>query len=254
VKIINWNVNSLKAREPLVELLIKKENPQIICLQELKTDDKEIVNGFFHKHGYLNINSTQKSYNGVAIGYKNLNTKNIELKNLNKEQARNNCLLLKDYNIILLNCYFPNGNPIKTEKFQIKTTWMNQIFEHLKEMEKKYHIIITGDFNVIPTDQDAHDIKKYKNDALASSEARSYFRKYKNLDLIDPFEFQEKKSSYTFFDYKTYKFGKEEGIRIDFFLLSPYLYKFINSLKVLKDYRNMERPSDHCPILMKLNI
>ena len=186
LKIISWNVNSLRARVPLVQRLIQEEKPDIICLQELKIDDKIYVSDFFKPYSYNTISQNQKSYNGVSISYQEeMSIKDISFSELNKLQARNNVLLLEKQGIALVNNYFPNGNPIKTEKFQIKTTWMNQIFEHLKEMEKKYHIIITGDFNVIPTDQDAHDIKKYKNDALASSEARSYFRKYKNLDLID---------------------------------------------------------------------
>jgi exodeoxyribonuclease-3 len=96
--------------------------------------------------------------------------------------------------------------------------------------------------------------KKYKNDALAQPESRKEFYKLINLDLIDVFKTTPKKQSYTFFDYKTYKFGKEEGIRIDFFLLSPFLKSKIMKLKVLKEYRDMDRPSDHCPILIDLNI
>ena len=115
-------------------------------------------------------------------------------------------------------------------------------------------MIITGDFNVIPKDEDAHDIKKYRKDALAQPETRKEFYKYLNLDLLDVFENEPKKSSYTFFDYKTYKFGKEEGIRIDFFLISPFLKNKIMKVKVLKEYRDMDRPSDHCPILIDLNI
>ena len=98
------------------------------------------------------------------------------------------------------------------------------------------------------------DIKKYRKDALAQPETRKEFYKYLNLDLLDVFESEPKKNSYTFFDYKTYKFGKEEGIRIDFFLISPFLKNKIMKVKVLKEYRDMERPSDHCPILMDLNI
>ena len=248
-------MNSIRAREPLLEQLIKKENPDIICLQELKTENKNIVQDFFKLYDYESICSTQKAYNGVAIAYKNQKKiGNIDLNNLNKLQARNNCILIKDLNTVILNCYFPNGNPIGTEKFELKTNWMKNILVHLKELQKNYNVLITGDFNVIPQDADAHDIKKYKNDALASREARKFFYSYKNLDLIDPFEFEDKNTTYTFFDYKTYKFGKNEGIRIDFFLLSPVLFKNITNRKVLKEYRDMERPSDHCPILIELNI
>jgi exodeoxyribonuclease-3 len=131
---------------------------------------------------------------------------------------------------------------------------MDTLHENLKKIKDEYEIILTGDFNVIPEDNDAHDIKKYKKDALAQPETRKKFNKLLNLDLLDVFKNETKKSSYTFFDYKTYKFGKEEGIRIDFFLISPFLKSKIMNIKVLKEYREMERPSDHCPIMMELNI
>ena len=214
-----------------------------------------LTKNFFKLYSYKSISVTQKSYNGVAIAYKiKENIKNINLNNLNTPQARNNCILIENLKTVILNCYFPNGNPKGTEKFELKTNWMENMLAHLKELKKKYNIIITGDFNVIPYDSDAYDIKKYKNDALASKEARKFFYSYKNLDLIDPFEYEDKISTYTFFDYKTYKFGKNEGIRIDFFLLSPLLFKNISNKKVLKEYRDMVRPSDHCPILIELDI
>ena len=248
-------MNSIRARESLLEKLIQKENPDMICLQELKTENANIVEDFFKSHNYDSISSTQKAYNGVAIAYKNQKKiKNLNLDDLNNLQARNNCILIEDLNTVILNCYFPNGNPIGTEKFELKTNWKKNILIHLKELQKKHNILITGDFNVIPQDTDAHDIKKYKNDALVSREARRFFYSYKNLDLVDPFEFEDKNSTYTFFDYKTYKFGKNEGIRIDFFLLSPFLFRYVTNRKVLKEYRDMERPSDHCPILLELNI
>ena len=173
---------------------------------------------------------------------------------MNDHQARNNTVIFEDKNIVLLNNYFPNGNPIDSEKFDFKKQWMDELYNEVKKLKKKYEIIITGDFNVIPEDDDAHDIKKYKKDALAQPESRKEFYKYLNLDLLDVFENQPKNQSYTFFDYKTYKFGKEEGIRIDFFLTSPFLKSKVMKVKVLKEYREMERPSDHCPIMMQLNI
>ena len=255
LKFISWNVNSLRAREPLVQKIIEKENPDILCIQELKIDDSEYVSNFFNRYDYQSISQTQKSYNGVSISLKkNINFDELNLSNLNDVQARNNTIILKEQNIVILNNYFPNGNPMESEKFDFKIKWMTDLYNEIKKLKSKYEIIITGDFNVIPLDEDAYDIKKYKKDALAQPESRKEFYKYLNLDLIDIFENQPKKQSYTFFDYKTYKFGKEEGIRIDFFLISPFLKSKIMNLKVLKEYREMERPSDHCPILMQLNI
>ena len=255
VKIISWNVNSLRAREPLVQKIIEKEKPNILCIQELKIDDHEYVSNFFSQFNYHSITQTQKSYNGVSISYdKNLEIEDLTFSNLNKIQARNNIIILKQQNIAIINNYFPNGNPIDTDKFTYKLEWMDTLHENLKKIKDEYEIILTGDFNVIPEDNDAHDIKKYKKDALAQPETRKKFNKLLNLDLLDVFKNETKKSSYTFFDYKTYKFGKEEGIRIDFFLISPFLKSNIMNIKVLKEYREMERPSDHCPIMMELNI
>tara|TARA_Y100000996_G_C22544643_1_gene651325 strand:- start:641 stop:1453 length:813 start_codon:yes stop_codon:yes gene_type:complete len=255
LKIISWNVNSLRAREPLVEKLIKKENPDIICIQELKIDDNEYVNNFFLPFKYRTFSKTQKGYNGVSISLKNdINVKDITFSHLNKEQARNNSILLSNYKTVIINNYFPNGNPIESDKFSFKLNWMNDLYNEIKNLKQDYKIILTGDFNVIPKDDDAHDIKKYKNDALAQLDTRKEFFKYLNLDLLDIFESETKNKSYTFFDYKTYKFGKEEGIRIDFFLVSPFLKNKLINFKVLKEYREMERPSDHCPIMMDLNI
>lgn len=255
LKLISWNVNSLRAREPLVQKLVGQENPDVLCVQELKIDDQEYVNNFFTPYDYQTISQTQKSYNGVSISIKKqIGFKELNLSKLNDHQARNNTVIFEKKNIVLINNYFPNGNPIDSEKFDFKKTWMNDLYNEIKTLKAKYRIIITGDFNVIPEDEDAHDIKKYKNDALAQPESRREFYKYLNLDLLDVFENQPKNQSYTFFDYKTYKFGKEEGIRIDFFLTSPFLKSRVMNVKVLKEYRDMERPSDHCPIMMQLNI
>ena len=255
LKFISWNVNSLRAREPLVQNIIEKENPDVLCIQELKIDDSEYVNNFFKQHDYQTLSQTQKSYNGVSISLKqNIKFDEVDLLNLNGAQARNNTIILKEQKIALLNNYFPNGNPIDSEKFDFKIKWMSDLYDEIKKLKDKYEIIITGDFNVIPLDEDAHDIKRYKKDALAQPESRKEFYKYLNLDLIDIFEHHPKKQSYTFFDYKTYKFGKEEGIRIDFFLLTPFLKSKMMNSKVLKEYREMERPSDHCPVMIQLNI
>ncbi len=255
MRIISWNVNSLRAREPLIESLILTEKPDILCLQELKILDKDYVKNFFNKFLLKTLSETQKSYNGVSISFnKDINLKEISLKKLNLIQARNNTVILEDLKLAIINCYFPNGNPIDTEKFIKKIEWMKILYEEIKSLKDDYEILLTGDFNVIPEDEDAYDIKKYKNDALAQPQSRKEFNKLINLDLIDVFKNIPKKQSYTFFDYKTYKFGKDEGIRIDFFLLSPFIRSKIVKIKVLKEYRDLERPSDHCPIMIDLNI
>ena len=112
MRVISWNVNSLRAREPLLEKLVLKEKPDILCLQELKILDKDYVESFFKKFSLKTLSETQKSYNGVSISYKeDINLKEIPLKKLNLIQARNNTIILEDLKLVIINCYFPNGNP-----------------------------------------------------------------------------------------------------------------------------------------------
>ena len=139
LKIISWNVNSLRAREPLVQRLIQEEKPDIICLQELKIDDKIYVSDFFKPYSYNTISQNQKSYNGVSISYQEeMPIKDISFSELNKLQARNNVLLLEKQGIALVNNYFPNGNPIDTEKFSYKINWMDLLYNQIKQLKKNY--------------------------------------------------------------------------------------------------------------------
>ena len=176
MKIISWNVNSLRAREPLIEKIIKTEAPDIICLQELKILDKEYVENFFNQFSLKTVAETQKSYNGVSVSCKREIVLNENpLKKLNMTQARNNSVIIKDKNLAILNCYFPNGNPIDTDKFTNKLEWMKLLYKEIEILKKEYEVLLMGDFNVIPDDEDAHDIKKYKNDALAQPQSRKEF-------------------------------------------------------------------------------
>ena len=254
MKIISWNVNSIRAREPLVEKLIQKENPDILCLQELKTEDKNIIDNFFQLHGYENISATQKAYNGVAIGYKNQNTiRTIDLDNLNTLQARNNCILIEDQKTVILNCYFPNGNPIGTDKFELKTNWMKVMLELLKELKREYNIIITGDFNVIPDSVDVYDSKRYEDDALFRLEIRKKFRELLNYGFNDVYRyFNKKKQEYTFWDYFAGSWQKNYGMRIDHFLVTNSLIADIKSIYINKKPRSKTKPSDHTPIELEI--
>ena len=145
MKIISWNVNSLRAREPLIEKIIKTETPDIICLQELKILDKEYVENFFNQFSLKTVAETQKSYNGVSVSCKReIALSENPLKKLNMTQARNNTVIIKDKNLAILNCYFPNGNPIDTDKFKNKLEWMKLLYKEIEILKKETN---KGDFD-----------------------------------------------------------------------------------------------------------
>ena len=143
LKFVSWNVNSLRAREPLVQKLIEQENPDIFCVQELKIDDGEYVDKFFTSYDYQTITQTQKSYNGVSISIKNqISFKELKLSKLNDQQAQNNTVIFEDKNIVLLNNYFPNGNPIDSEKFDFKKQWMDDLYNEVKNLKRNMKLLL----------------------------------------------------------------------------------------------------------------
>ena len=204
----------------------------------------------FEALGYQSVAATQKSYNGVAI----LSRQNIDLVhnalpgNDNDEQAR---YLEADINgVRVINIYLPNGNPVDTEKFSYKLEWMEHLYQRLQTLVKEnVPFAIGGDFNVIPEDQDCYDPKAWHGDALFRPESRSMLRRYINLGLTDALRVNNTKSKeYTFWDYQAGAWPKNNGIRIDHFLLSPELADRLESCSINKTPRGWEKPSDHTPI------
>ena len=155
----------------------------------------------------------------------------------------------------LINIYAPNGNPIGTEKYSYKISWYNSFIRKIKKkLTENANIIIGGDFNVIPSEIDVYDFKKYENDALFKLEIRKKFRELINLGFHDVYRyFNKDKQEYTFWDYMAGAWQKNNGLRIDHFLISNNLLNNIKSININKKPRSKIKPSDHTPIELELN-
>ena len=174
MKIISWNVNSVRARITNVLNYINESNPDVLLLQEIKTQDENFPYDEFKKKGYNSYVYGQKSYNGVAIVSK------IKIQNINKNFIKDKLqqsrvitgeIKLKKKKIELINIYVPNGNPIDTEKYVYKKKWLsNFILNIKKKLSNNSNLIIAGDFNIIPEEIDVYDFKRYENDALGKLE------------------------------------------------------------------------------------
>ena len=170
MKIISWNVNSVRARIENILSYIKDSNPDILFLQEIKTQNENFPSETFNEHGYNSYVFGQKSYNGVAFLSKfkieNINNNFIKDK-MKQSRIISGEILIKKRLIKIINIYVPNGNPVDTEKYEYKKNWLMLFNKAVKrELLTNSNIIISGDFNVIPEDIDVYDSKRYENDAL----------------------------------------------------------------------------------------
>jgi len=258
MKISSWNVNSVRARITNIINYIKLFNPDILMIQEIKTEDKNFPINDFKTLGYESYIFGQKSYNGVAFLSK-LNIDNIDLKFLKDQNNQSRIITgdikTKSKNIKLINIYVPNGNPINTEKYDYKKNWYNSFIKKIKKILNEHkNIIIGGDFNVIPDEIDVYDHTKYKNDALFKLEIRKKFRELINLGFYDIYRhFYNNKKEYTFWDYMAGSWQKNHGMRIDHFLISTNLLQDVRKIGINKKPRSKLKPSDHTPIELEIN-
>ena len=257
MKIISWNVNSVRARIENIKDYIKNSAPDVLLLQEIKTQNENFPDDDFRSLGYTSYVFGQKSYNGVAIISKHELDKinnNFIKDDLNQSRIITAELKLKKKKIQLINIYVPNGNPVDTEKYEYKKSWLKKFIINVKKkIQKSPNVLIAGDFNIIPEEIDVHDFKRYENDALGRLEIRKKYRELINLGFKDVYRFKNKtKQEYTFWDYFAGSWQKNYGMRIDHFLLSNSLIENIKSIKINKKPRSKEKPSDHTPIELEI--
>tara|TARA_B100001029_G_scaffold178489_1_gene185370 strand:+ start:1024 stop:1800 length:777 start_codon:yes stop_codon:yes gene_type:complete len=257
MKIVSWNVNSVRARIINISEYIEKFKPDILMLQEIKTEEKNFPFENFKKLKYESYVFGQKSYNGVAIITKS-KISGFEKNYIKdkKNQARiSKCEVKIKSNLVnLFNIYVPNGNPINTDKYQYKKDWLNLFIKKIEQsLKANKNIIIGGDFNIIPEEIDVHDHTRYENDALFKIEIRKKFRELINLGFVDIYRHINKnKQEYTFWDYFAGSWQKNLGMRIDHFLISNNLINRIQNVKINKFPRSRIKPSDHTPIELEI--
>ncbi len=254
LKLASWNVNSVKARGEHVQKYCADFAPDILMMQELKGET--FPSEDFKAIGYHSVAATQKAYNGVAILSKN----EIELIHdrlpgmEDDDQAR--YLEANISGIRVINIYLPNGNPVDTDKFPYKLRWMDALIERAKILRAQHiPFLIAGDFNIIPEDKDCHDPSAWRGDALFHEESLAKWRSLLNIGLYDAYRIVDGSDEvYSFWDYQRGAWQKNDGIRIDHFLLSPQLADQMIACEIHKEPRGWDRPSDHTPIALSLKL
>ncbi len=258
MKIVSWNVNSVRARIENIIQYLKDSNPDILFLQEIKTQNENFPYEILAKRGYNSYVFGQKSYNGVAFLSKpkieNIKTNFIEDK-LKQSRVITGEIFINKKKTKLVNIYVPNGNPVDTEKYEYKKNWLTTFLKKIKkELRNNPNMLISGDFNIIPEDIDVYDSKRYENDALFRLEIRKKYRELINFGFSDLYRhFNKSKQEYTFWDYFAGSWQKNYGMRIDHFLASNNLLNNVKSIKINKKPRSKNKPSDHTPIELEIS-
>lgn len=260
MKIASFNINGIKARIEALPVWLDEAAPDVVILQEIKSVDANFPRALFEDKGYQVETHGQKSFNGVAIlsKYPLEDVTHGLPGDAEDEQARWIEATVTGDKAALRLCglYLPNGNPAPGPKYAYKLAWMARLkarAEALLELEEP--ALMAGDYNIIPQDEDAKRPEAWREDALARPESRAAFRQIVNLGFTEAFRTRvQGPGHYTFWDYQAGAWNRNDGIRIDHFLLTPQAADRLRDVQIDREVRGREKPSDHVPIWVELDI
>ncbi|HUW37715.1 MAG TPA: exodeoxyribonuclease III [Rhodocyclaceae bacterium] len=257
MKIATWNVNSLKVRLPQVLEWLATHQPDVLCLQETKLEDKNFPIGAIEAAGYRAVSSGQKTYNGVAILSRSQAQEVVRgIDGFDDAQQRviSASLPTPSGPLRIVCAYVPNGQSIDSDKYRYKLDWLAALTGWLRaELQQHPRLALLGDFNIAPEDRDVHDPLAWKDQVLCSEPERVAFRELLALGMVDAFRrFEQPENSYSWWDYRMMAFRRNRGLRIDLILLSGALAESCTACGIDKEARRVERPSDHAPVSCEL--
>lgn len=255
MKIATYNVNSINARLPVVLRWLEESQPDVVCLQELKAIQENFPEAALLDAGYHSIWHGQKSWNGVAILSRIGQPEEIcRVLPGEPEDAQSRYIEAKINGIVVGCLYLPNGNPAPGPKFDYKLSWMNRMLTHAQTLlNTGGRVVLTGDFNIIPTEADVYRPERWVNDALFRPETRAVFTALETQGWTDAIRrIYPDQPVYTYWDYFRNAFGRNAGMRIDHFLLSPAMVPQLRAAGVDRDVRGWVKTSDHAPVWIDL--
>ncbi len=258
MKIATFNINGIKARIAALPQWLDEAAPDVVLLQEVKSVDEAFPREVFEDRGYVVETHGQKSFNGVAILSK------LPLEDVQRglpgddtdEQARwIEATVMSEVPVRVCGLYLPNGNPCPGPKYDYKLAWMQRLEARAKALlSLEEPFLMAGDYNIIPQDEDARRPEAWQEDALARPESRAAWRRLVNLGFTEAFRARTQgPEHYSFWDYQAGAWNRDDGIRIDHFLLSPQCADMLLDCQIDKEVRGREKPSDHVPVWIELD-
>jgi len=255
MKVATYNVNGINGRLPVLLRWLAEAKPDVVCLQELKAPHDKFPEQAIRDAGYNAIWYGQKSWNGVAILARNLEIKELRRGlpgDTDDEQSRYIEAMVGG---VVIGClYLPNGNPSPGPKFDYKLQWFERLAAHAEKLlSYNLPVVLAGDYNVMPTEQDVYKPERWVNDALFRPEIRAAYKSLIDQGWTDAIrKLHPNETIYTFWDYFRNAYGRNAGLRIDHFLLSPQLTDRIKVTGVDQNVRGWEKTSDHAPVWIEL--
>jgi len=256
MKIATYNVNGINGRLPVLLRWLDESHPDIVCLQELKAPQEKFPEKAIQDAGYNAIWHGQKSWNGVAILSRNAQPQEIRRALPGDPEDVHSRYIEATVDGILIGClYLPNGNPAPGPKFDYKLAWFERLTKHAAELfASDQPVVLTGDYNVMPTELDVYKPERWVNDALFRPETRTAFKTLVEQGWTDAIrKLYPNEIIYTFWDYFRNAYERNAGLRIDHFLLSPKLSKRLIAAGVDRNVRGWEKSSDHAPVWIELS-
>ena len=253
MKIASWNVNSLHVRLPHLRTWLGDAAPDIVALQETKTEDAKFPDAALAELGYRSVFSGQKTYNGVALlSREPARDVLTDVPGLDDRQRRILVASIGDLRIV--NLYVVNGQSVGSEKYAYKLDWLARMHDFLAaEMQRFPQLVVLGDFNIAPEDRDVHDPALWHEQVLCSTPERAALARLTGLGLHDSLRLVDAEGGrYSWWDYRQGAFRRNLGVRIDLILVSEALRAACRSASIDRVTRTWERPSDHAPVTVEL--
>lgn len=255
MKIASFNVNGINGRLPRLLEWLAEAQPDVACLQELKTSDATFPAAALRDAGYAAAWSGQRGFNGVAILVKGGEPIVIR-RGLPGDEADTQSRYLEAAvdGVIVACLYLPNGNPQPGPKFDYKLAWFERLITQAQSLFDSGHpVILAGDFNVVPTDADIYSPKSWLKDALLQPESRACWRRLLAQGWVDAVQARHPDQvMFTFWDYFRKHWERNAGLRIDFLLLSRALAQRLADAGVDREVRGRPGASDHAPVWVSL--
>ena len=259
MKFATYNINGIKARSLALPAWLDATQPEVVLLQEIKSVDEAFPRELFEERGYNVETHGQKSFNGVAILSK------LPLEDVRRglpgddsdEQARwIEATVVGKKAIRICGLYLPNGNPVPGPKYDYKLAWMERLHARARDLLAEEEIaFMAGDYNIIPQAEDAARPDAWQEDALFRPESRAAFRRIVNLGFTEAFRSRvQGPGHYSFWDYQAGAWNRNDGIRIDHFLMTPQCADLMLDCGIDSEIRGHEKPSDHVPVWVELDL
>ncbi len=250
MKVASWNVNSIKARKDRLLSWLQRNTPDVLCLQELKTERDGLPQAELEALGYHAVALGQRSYNGVAILSKHpLEDVRTGLAD-GEDDPEARLISARTNGLRVISCYVPNGQTLDSPKYAYKLRWLDRLGAYLARHHAPDELLaLCGDFNIAPEDRDTNDPAVWADSVLFSPEVRAKFQELLNWGLVDSFRIHNQEpGKLSWWDYRMLSFPKGVGLRIDFVLVTRALAERCTAVGIDRNERKGKLPSDHAPV------